>query len=247
MFNHIGHFIHESLGRLWISRVLEFRDVDIYMSFEFGLPNSDSFIWTLLSSLGIPHTRIKRLTGNTYFKKILVPNAVFAMGLNINTTRFFSDFISSNYLSCLISSEFLNRNIIVSRAALPDDKGKPIQLNDFDSYMADKYKAIVFYPEQNSIPAQIAAYNSAKSLVFIEGSALYLLLFCKRNFDRTIYIIARRKSSGWFLELMKNIYPCNWVYVDAVVDVPFARGGFNDNSLIDWSLVKSELIRHKFE
>lgn len=236
IFNHFGHFMHESLGRLWAATKSEFLDYDIYFPCAWGFPSDDSFVWDIFDGLGISKSRIKFITENVFIEELIVPEQTMGWGFVPKDNSSIIDFL--NGFNCLETENFSSpsENIIVSRSALKFNNARILYDECFDLFMKDN-GWLIYYPEMHSISHQISTYSKAKNLIFIEGSASYLMAFIKPSVNRLILMVSRRLHSEWFCQVMRDYHDGNWILINNVVGNVIERVGYNAISYVDWGLI----------
>ena len=189
---HFGHFIAESLSRLWAlgqAPQHEFKSIVFYARLHREpVPRwAPEFI-----SLLAPDVPLQIVSDVTVFESLMVPDQaahpnngfiyghpavreLFARLRNIKGKRF--------------------RKLYVSRSNLLHSAG--ILGEKTLERMLAQAGFHVIHPEEHSIAEQIALYNGAQALIFAEGAALHLFALTCRP-DQKVYIIQRRKNASIF-------------------------------------------------
>lgn len=169
LYNHFGHFLVESLGRLWAYEYV--KELSPYICFysSWGVPdylNKDNYLNQVFTGFRIPIDKLIFLNDLVELKKIVIPQQKFDYCRNPD--YIFSDFIKNFSFDESVPEGFENADkIYVSRANLPfasSDNcihGRAIGENYFEQYLlSNGYQ--IFYPELYRLFQQLTVYNNAK-------------------------------------------------------------------------------------
>ena len=190
--NHFGHMVAETISRLPQS-LAEAPDLPLYFSAREPLRFADAnpVFRTVLAWLNIPAQQIRFIAQPTEFRNLTVA----AQAEHLNGPAAPDAYLP--LLEARIAGQLdLGRPAgvtFVSRATLAPEKGR----HAGEGYLADCLERLgvrVVYPEKLALPAQMAAYASAKYLVFSEGSAVHGRQLLGRV-DQHISILRRRFRS----------------------------------------------------
>lgn len=247
LLRHFGHFMHESLSRLWWLGQGETSDplVDVVRSrlqtqkgdVVFFMPHwldggkdLPAYMAEVLTGLGLSIERIRILVDTTQVRHLLIPAQCW--GFNIDQP------VWNEHLGC--DCRQLMRGLLGSYAlpptpeedgTPPSDKlyitrsGLPLTLGRLlgDVFLDRLMEAAgfrIFHPEHHPIAEQIRHYSQASELVFMDGSALYLLWFCRLRPGVRIHVILRRRQGVWMCAQLKLLLPetagLQWHVVDAL-------------------------------
>ncbi len=190
--NHFGHFISESIARLWGADEVPGFDGFIYIK-RFPnqplRPHVDRVLDVLLPGRQMAHA--DRLT---QVDKLIVPQAIrFPQGFISGHPRVQSFFGKRIERLMQENSSPAYEKIYVSRAAMPRDAPVArLLLEDIieSNLRAEGYQII--YPEQLSFPDQLRLYTNAEKLIFSEGSAFHVYVLAAKS-SQKIYNVWRRK------------------------------------------------------
>jgi capsular polysaccharide biosynthesis protein len=195
-FNNFGHFVLESLSRLWAYE--QYRNDNVYLIFHkhLGQPdflNKRNFVYQVLKGFNIPLERVLFLDDVVLLKKVIIPEQKYGYGICMKPEPKFIDFIRTFTIKGSIPKEFENvDSVYVSRSQMPSNKGKPIGEKEFEEYLvANGYK--ILYPEKYTVYQQLAIYNKAKKIVFCDGGALHACILLP-DIQADICVIARRRD-----------------------------------------------------
>lgn len=182
-FDHFGHFLVESLGRLWCARTHDLQSCDIFINPIWGathLADPTSFAMRTFGLLGIDGERIKTITEPTLFRRLVVPEQLYGFAdLQQVDPRFMEFLLSSQRAVDAMTPGDAARRIYVSRAKWPASRGLLAGEEAFEAYLVGEGWT-PFYPEDHSLEEQLRAYNGAEKLIFCEGSAHHSLVLIPR-------------------------------------------------------------------
>lgn len=246
LIRHFGHFLHESLTRLWWLAPLEGLEGAARQAAErlqqvegdvvFFMPRwLDEgkqllpYMEEILALLRLPARRIRILRGPLRFRELLIPACVWGFGSDVQAL--------DRHLAC--DSHALMRHLLasaqvpappgeepapapkvyVSRSGLPIHLGRLIGDVVLDPLLQESgYR--VFHPERASLAEQIRLYGQASDLIFMDGSSVYVLWFAKLRPCTRVRVILRRQQGRWMcqkvLELLPNAAQIRWELVDAL-------------------------------
>lgn len=209
LFLHYGHFIMESLARLWAfsNQKKLYPDLKVVFcpfhnnSAELNVDDFPSFVHSIFAILGISMDDIHLVKNTLLIEHLLLPEQ--GCGLNKSIHPEFLEYLSSSFAGKSADAEEramipLGKKIYVCRLGVKN-KGSllgevllshVLEINDFE----------VFYPERFSVVDQVLIYQTAECIVFSEGTAIHSLVFCGR-LNCPIIIIKRRHSSTFESQL----------------------------------------------
>jgi len=136
--------------------------------------------------------------------------------------------------------------VYVTRTALDPRMGRPIG----DSWLDEVMQAagyLVFSPEQHSIDHQVRMFSEASDLIFIDGSALYILWLAKLRPRVRITMILRRRQGLWLAAKVKQLLPASqpicWRTIDAVLAERLtSEHDWLSQNLLDLGLIARQLL-----
>lgn len=181
---HFGHFIAESLARLWATQVTLFDSVVFYLRDpslkvpDFVHETFDCISPTLIAHIIRVPTQVERLIVP---EQICHPYIGFASGHPLLKQAF-------SRVAAIDSDR--PRKIYVSRSLLSGNEGGFLGEAYVEARLMDEGYTIL-HPQTLSIRNQFAAYAAADQLIFAEGSAIHLYALVARPEQRA-FIIRRR-------------------------------------------------------
>jgi len=265
-FKHYGHFLIESLSR--IMPILLERDSpsaqgeyqELYYFSQWGtfdFSNPSLYFCQIFQGLGIDRESLYEIKFPMLFSELRIPIQTGGMGfayevhsrkLSVDTLalhrQLYKSFSSARFPE--FKRQECHENIYVSRSELPVRHGKFL----LEKLLEDIFEQCgwhIYYPEQHSLVHQIALYQSAKRVVFAEGSSLYSLLFIsleQAEMPPELYVILRRSAGAGLLKDIQLINPDLplIVPIDAIVlEELFGSKDWNTYSILDFGTVLERL------
>ncbi|MBM3605496.1 MAG: glycosyltransferase family 61 protein [Alphaproteobacteria bacterium] len=169
-FGHFGHFITETISRLWA------RDLDAYDSVVFvprhGKLNDFTAYQKEVIDLFLKDYRIQIVREPTEFEELIVPGQGFGLGAISSGTPEFRDLVRK--VMADVEPEGPEK-IYVSRTRF-SGKGGIIGEKYLEANMAAQ-GYIPIYPEKMSIMKQLSVMKAARKIVGLDSSAFHLLGF----------------------------------------------------------------------
>lgn len=181
LFGHFGHFLLESLSRLWAIQSLGKYPI-VFVS---PINSLRSWQHEILKILGVENIIIVKKP--TYYDELIIPSPGFQMG----------DFFNSKHARYLERQEcrvIKEKKIWLSRSSLKKEvhPGDVVNENDIERLLSDKGWDII-HPQNLDISQQLRILSEAKSIAGIAGSAFHALMFLK-DYHGKVNIINR---PGW--------------------------------------------------
>lgn len=243
--DHFGHFLLESLSRLWAYEA--FRQFDPYLFFytPWGMPNyleKNNYIYQVLSGFNIPHHKIIFTDHPIRLRKVVIPCQKYGRHSDIkNPEPIFLDFIKKFQFQQVQPLGFENADkVYVSRSKLGANQGKMIGESLFEEYLiSEGYK--IFYPEKFTFFEQLTVYQNAKKIIFSGGSAGHACLLLP-DLQANVAVIFRwpGNKSHWD-EVRQGIVDQFRAYGKEVLSVDTVKGQYRFGldpwsglSTIDW-------------
>jgi hypothetical protein len=273
LLRHFGHFLHESLSRLWWLGKGKAIDPEAHGARSllqgegayvvFFMPrwlddgkDLPAYMAEVLAGLGLPTERIRILVGPTRLRRLLIPAQCW--GFHFDQPAW------NNHLGC--DCRQLMRALLGSYDLPPaplDDglpqpeklyitrSGLPVQLGRLlGDVLLDRLLETagfrIFHPERHPIAEQIRLYSLARELVFMDGSALYLLWFCHLRPGVRISVILRRRQGAWMCDQLKLLLPATtglrWRLLDALLGEGLtSQKDWESHNLADLSALARQL------
>lgn len=232
---HFGHFLHESLSRLWwlaplagidgsaleATRRLQEVEGDVVFFMPRWLDRGKDllpYMQEIFALLGLPISRIKILQRPLRFQRILIPASVWGFDadarvidqcLGCDSRALMRHLFASCTVPAALPLEVEpvpTDKVFVSRSGLPINLGRLIGDVVLDPLLeASGYR--VFHPERSPIAEQIHVYSQAHDLVFVDGSSLYMLWFAKLRPGTRVRVILRRRQGRWMCQKVRDLLP----------------------------------------
>lgn len=252
IFNNFGHFLLESISRLWACQYYKDHDLFIIVYAPWGRPQyleKDNYINQVLRGFGIPLKKLLFFTDIVLLKKVLIPEQKYGFEICKHPEPLFVDFIRSFKFPLNIPTGFEEADkVYVSRSDLPLGSGKPLGEKEFERYLAAN-GYLIFYPENYTIYEQLTVYKRAKQIIFCDGGAIHSCILLP-DLKAAVAIVARRRDLRWncreitaqFLGYNKQV-----LWIDEVkAQYQFGLETWNAIGEIDWYKVGEALKQHKF-
>jgi capsular polysaccharide biosynthesis protein len=189
LFGHFGHFLVESISRIWaFDRLRDRIDGVLYVPKFQNRPEHVAETYRpFLRALGVTAPMLN-LADPTRVERLYVPRQGFGMFQMIEGAPEFRDFVRA-HAGRTIPPRGPGK-IYISRSALPPVRGSILCERLLESRLeAEGYT--VFHPQQHSFADQIAAYRAATHVIAVDCSPLHLLALVG-NDRQQVGVIARR-------------------------------------------------------
>ena len=258
--NHFGHFLVECLAPIWtIDHAPKPLDGIIFLPYHAAsntpqqtvdILTKHAGIW--LGGLGVD-LPVKVITKPTQVDCLTVGENAFGFGGKFSGSSFFRDFIRKrNILSPSHLAKSPRRKVYISRSRLGLRKAHLVG----EEYLERTFEAAgyeIYWPEKNSIAEQMKMYQTASTIVAVEGSALHLPPFSCPEGCR-FAIISRRSTEekilnefGTQIEAFVGTKPFVTFDVAATLGAPKTLSSHMlAHSVIDFDSTYSKLIDAKF-
>lgn len=261
LLNHFGHFMTESIGRLWALDAVKGKvDGLVFVSKREG-QEEDAVVdlrgfHQLFFELAKVDVPIRILTRPTRIDLLEVPGQGFGIGPMAAGTEAFRRFMSDRFARDIAPSG--GERLYVSRSGLSAQKGGILREDRLEALLAaEGYE--IFHPQHHPMKDQIARYKGARRIVALDGSALHLVAMTGMR-DQRVAMIKRRDSHASdsitvhlrsFLGLEPDVIDVirqDWIRSDrkradrfsigeldfAALGLELARAGYVDGAA-DWS------------
>jgi len=169
---HFGHFLLESLGRLW---VYSERDVE-GVPFAHTRPRFHLHERELLeAALQGSAAPLLELDRPTVLSEAIIPEQALILGGAIHPAMLsVYDRIRAALVGCAVVAD--SRPLFLSRSRLPRDGRRTLGQADLEQRLADR-GVRVLHPQELPLAEQIAAVAAASTVIGLYGSALHLTVF----------------------------------------------------------------------
>lgn len=246
LLNNFGHFLLESIGRLWAYNL--FKKINPYIHFyaPWGIPDykkKDHYMYQLFKGFGIPINRLVFFTEIVQLKKVIVPEQKYGFGKCRTPDSTFINFIQLFHLPDRFKAGPDAEKIYVSRSALPFNQGRPLGESEFEKYLRSN-DYLVVYPEKLTLYEQVTLYKKAKKIIFCDGGAMYGTILLP-NLNADVAIVARRRDHrGNYKDITEHFYGYkkSILWIDKVVaQYQFGMETWDAAGEIDWYKVSVTL------
>jgi len=196
LWMHFGHFLCESLSRLWALDAGGPVTADRPLSLVFIPKRPDSgaaikaFQTQFMALLGI-ELPITVLTSPTQVERLIVPGQGFGLGAIAAGTPEFRAFTRRRMAQDVVARG--GPSLYISRSALGGLEGGIALEEALEANLAAAGYEI-FHPQQHSLEEQVARYRAASRIVGLDGSAFHMFGFVGRPDQRTAVILRRNSS-----------------------------------------------------
>lgn len=206
MFRHFGHFLTESLTRVWAVKELGWKGPVIFHASPY-LNEIKAYQLEILDKMGIDPDKVEMPRHPMRFRKVHIPAASMAIQSYIYDIQK-QAFEASGHRADRETKDF--EKVYVSRAGI--DTTRAIGELELEQLLAGEGFKIV-RPEIHSIDEQIRIFNSARIYVGCLGSAMHNLLYATQN-PEVIFLCRDRPINKNYL-LIDSIKSFNSIYFRA--------------------------------
>jgi FkbM family methyltransferase len=193
LWMHFGHFLVESMARLWALDHLE-HDIDGILFVPKRPRNKDEVIdfqRHLVAAMGT-QAPIISVTEPERVERLILPGQGFGLGSMITGTPEFRAAVAGRFAKEIPAQG--PEKIYISRSRLPSGRGTLIGETELEAHLQTEGYTI-YHPEKHDIHHQIATYKAAKSIIAAEGSALHLVGMVSDG-TSDVAMIVRRPSGA---------------------------------------------------
>lgn len=191
LYNHFGHFLLESTGRLWAAGMVEDKVRGELFLLKKQVTRPNRFIRPMRPMLSLFGARPKRAQGviaPLRVERLVLAPQGFGTGDMIAACPEFRAHVK-RHLGRTIAPDGPER-IYISRTRLFSKRGRYFGEAHLERlFQAEGYS--IYHPQEHPVEAQIAQYKAAKVIVSSDSSALHLAAFFAGPQDR-VGIILRR-------------------------------------------------------
>jgi hypothetical protein len=263
---HFGHFITESLSRLWAFDQLSPKfDTAVFYLRDRQRPIAP-FVFETLGIL-LPHINLLFADRPMRFDTLAVPQQlanrdngfIYGHPLNIEMFRRLRQNSGGparkigamrGYMSGSrqVQNDELPKKVYVSRSRLSRRQGGILSDQLIDHHMVREGYTVI-YPETMSISEQLAIYAAAEKLVFSEGSALHLYALVA-NAKQSVFVIWRRTRTlvfDWQIRSFTGKGVLGNSHTTTVwVPKPDIPDPVHGQAVLDFTALSTEMRQHGF-
>lgn len=216
-FDHFGHFLLESLARLWYAKDRPELPI-IWIGVDSWKTSPPLRTWQtdILRVLGVRNP-VRILTEPTRFKKLHVPDAGYKYGDWFHPQH--ADFLAA-YGGV---DQIPNKRIWLSRGNVDTGIGI-VNGASVESSLAREGWEIV-QPERLPIEQQLRLFAEAEEIAGEEGSAFHTLVLLRDVTNKKFHVFKRHGPEHMSFHTIGNIRGVNQSFHSGGADVVFANGG----------------------
>lgn len=209
--SHYGHFLLESLSRLWFyldSNNLKYKAA-------FIIDSEESNYLDLITLFGLKEENLIKITKPTKFKKVIIPEQSFWLHSKAHRNyKKIIDRIKENTECSNVDKIFISKKYIGNHKAIGEKQLRNI-------FKKNGYKAICI--DRLPIKKQIALLKGAKELAASSGSATHLSLFlsdgarliclnraCCINSVQSLIDSLMENVNVTYIDCYANLFPTPW-------------------------------------
>mgnify|MGYP005829623403 FL=1 len=190
LFSHFGHFLTESLSRLWAVRdsgvqSIVFSPKDPGRKRQDRLPDHQDLLLKCLH-IDLP---VRIVHEPEEFEDLLIAGPGFGLGPMAAGTPEFREFLRA----IAVPSDMTGRKrLYLSRSALPEKAGSILAERHLEQLL-ERQGFKIYHPQQHSITEQFATFRAARQIIGPDGSAFHLAGFVTDP-GQSFTIIKRRSA-----------------------------------------------------
>jgi len=194
LMEHFGHFLTESLSRLWALDALEGPLDGLLFVPEKGfgteMTEIKGYQRRVLELLGID-LPVHLLTRATRVERLEVPGPGFSIGPMIGGSQPFKTFLKARFARNIAPEG--PEKIYISRSKLDRKLGGIVAESLLEKLLTGAGYEI-FHPQRHPLEEQIARFKAARQVISLDGSALHLLALVAPEGQQVAVI--KRRSGG---------------------------------------------------
>ncbi|MCP9818150.1 glycosyltransferase family 61 protein [Synechococcus sp. Cruz-9H2] len=240
---HFGHFMAESLTRLWAAQHLAKADCIVFYLRERSRPVAQFVNETL--ALLLPRNSYRIITEPTKIKFLAVPGQLG----DLNQGFIYGHPLVREMVGNLCTNPINGpKKLYVARSRLGGREGGIVlEAAIQDNLIKEGYT--ILHPQEHSIESQLQLYGSAEKLIFAEGSAVHLYALVA-NIHQDSFIIWRRKKHGTFDWQLQSFGAKKTFGIPSVSElwVPVSEPSVTvrGRAILDFDSLCLQLTRHGF-
>lgn len=224
LYGHFGHFIIESLARIW---ALDAEGVE-----------ADGILFTP-KMVTFPESAIQKLQHLGSFLGMRLPILVAreplqvdelyvpAQGIGMNDliegSDAFRSFINTHAGASI--EPMGEEKLYISRSLLPRDRGSVLGEYKLEEYLREEGYDI-FHPQRAKAEEQIARYKAARDIISVDCSPVHMLAYVGNANQNAAVILRRSMTIGFFLSRQLQIFKgMKAIEIDCLLDDWFPTPG----------------------
>jgi capsular polysaccharide biosynthesis protein len=253
VYNHFGHFLIESICRLWAYDYFKKYNLKIGFYAPWGKPRylyRNNFVNQVFRGFNIPLDKIYFLDRPLRLKQVIVPSQRYGFDHLGQPDHEFLEFIRSFHFDFGLPKAFAGaEKIYVSRSKLPISAGRPVASEIFEKYLAANGYQIL-HPEQYTLYQQLSILKNAQKIIFCDGSAVHSCILIP-DLTAQVAVISRRRDP-----LQRNYrdttaqfrgYGKSILWIDTIIDqYQLGMEPWDALSYVDWHETSCMLKQNGF-
>lgn len=243
---HFGHFLIESLSRLWAIKHLKRVDGIVFILRSIEAPIA-SFVQALFELL-LEDIPIYIAYEPTRFEILAVPQQITSPhGVILNHSAFSSIFYNLREHVTVTSNKYPEK-IYVSRSRLGVHEGRILGERHIEKTLSEHGYTII-HPQDLTVNEQLAFYANARQIIFADGSAIHLFVLVA-SAKQYVYIIWRRKPHNDFNMQLKSFTgkhasgSCHVIGMHSLSDSPYNSA--RHKAVLDFVKLYQEMYKFGF-
>lgn len=204
LYGHFGHFIVESLSRLW---ALDAEGVEAD-----GILFTPKVV-TFAESSALKQQKLAALLGSRLpfvvareplqVDELYVPAQGFGMNDLIDGSTAYRNFFNTHAGAAI--EPMGEEKLYISRSLLPRDRGSVLGEYKLEEYLREEGYDI-FHPQRATAEEQIARYKAARLIVSVDCSPVHMLAYVGNASQNAAIILRRSLTIGFFLSRQLQIF-----------------------------------------
>lgn len=224
LYGHFGHFILESLGRIWALDAVG-DDVEGIIFTPKAITFPDKAVQQQQHLAELLGMRVPIIVAREplVVDELVVPAQ--GVGLNdlIEGSEAFRRFMNTHAGAAIAPDG--PEKLYISRSMLPRDRGSILGEYKFEEYLkAEGYE--IFHPQRHKPEVQIARYKAARLIVGVDCSPMHMVAYVGNSGQNTAVIMRRSQHGGVVLPQQLRVFTgMKATGIDVLVDDWFPTPG----------------------
>ena len=245
MVGHFGHFITDTLNRLWyLIKYKKEKYKIVFTHFKYHEYDLRPFQNEFMNLLGIESDRILVIDKPTRFNKVIVPKqSVF---WNSSYNRELLSLIFDDMVSKVEPKKF--EKIYISKSKVQESDSFTLNEKYFETFFSAQGFEII-YPETLPVKEQISYISGAKEIACTSGTLSHLVLFARK--DVKLICLLRSNLDLWITFINRQVIinmikDVNCIFVDVSINfIPLVT--VNNTHLIGPSSYWKDFLKSEYE
>lgn len=217
-YGHFGHFITESLTRIWALDELRDELDGLVFTPKMQMPDNHrpfDVYADIVKGVGIDKPVVSAKQP-LRVERLYVPKQGFGLGDLMAGSRKFREYIRKHAGANIQAVG--DEKVYISRSRLPKDRGGLVGEWKLEKYLQDEgYR--IFHPQVESKHDQLAQYKAARKIIAVDCSPLHLVGYVG-NSDQTVGILSRRslQYGNLFVTQLTEFHGISTHVIDALLN-----------------------------